>query len=558
MFANEVSRLKAQGLLPCMKVLEHCDPKTNEIKCCCRAAKASFQSEIISAAMKQEDGVHGVLCHLQQSLVWGVRRCSYLCEMIQSPVGIDCGAVMGLTLFALHQYLEYLKVSPPRMLSSLSSSRPSIRLAAVQIIFRSDPANNCLYHDMMHSFPAAPDNESNIKNNKKEKKNNSSSNSNGVDCLPPPLPHPGASSQNGNIDIEWFTEHLTYHQCLGLYSDNQQSVLRVWDHSHWIPYIERDSDRLLSNGILAIRVTPYHGNDNKTTTEEEESSDPPVVFWEGKLRIPFHQWVDLDHSDQKKTRSGTKLGRITSEIYPLTSKTHLSSSLRKITSTTSTTANPSVVATTHPRHGFLPIKKSNDNNNNSLGEDRVLVYVSACHMGSGPYPGTAVARSLRFWMNREETSRRRGGEREPGGRNEEYEEQEQDQVNGNNCSSNLPKELKLIGVDDLESDPLAGLVDPVFDSTRNLVSLGKMRKKPPAHHHYNHHRNQDQCLPFKSQKDIEKDNLWEVVVDMLYPVSVDKEKTFPFFIPVRRIVSFTIIVLIILFLSFSFLFKIVY
>jgi hypothetical protein len=534
MFANEVSRLKAQGLLPCMKVLEHCDPKTNEIKSCCRAAKASFQNEIISAAMKQEDGVHGVLCHLQQSLVWGVRRCSYLCEMIQSPVGIDCGAVMGLTLFALHQYLEYLKVSPSRMISSsLSSSRPSIRLAAVQFIFRSDSANNCLYHDMMHSLPpsscsAAPNN----------------SNSNGVGCpsFPPP-PAPGTSYQNGNIDIEWFTEHLTYHQCLGLYSEEEQSVLRVWDHSHWIPYIERDSDRLLSNGILAIRVTPYHGNDNNKITieeeDEEDCSDPQVVFWEGKLRIPFHEWVDLGHNDKSKARSGRELGRITSEIYPLTSNTHLlsPSSFKKTTTTTST---PATVVASHPRHGFPAVKKNNNNNYNSssLREDRVLVYVSACHMGSGPYPGTAVARSLRFWMNREKTNRR-------------GEEDEDHQGDGDHyCSSYLPKELKLIGVDDLESDPLAGLVDPVFDSTRNLVSLGKMRKKPPAHHHH--------CLglglPFKQQKDIEADNLWEVVVDMLYPVvpAVDKEKTFPFFIPVRRIVSFKLMIVLNHFCSVQF------
>eukprot|EP01031_Cornospumella_fuschlensis_P026784 gene26784-32363_t len=115
----------------------------------------------------------------------------------------------------------------------------------------------------------------------------------------------------------------------------------------------------------------------------------------------------------------------------------------------------------------------------SEGKDHELVvFISGCHMSVNPMTGVGLARSLRTWFS---------------------------------DSPQLFSRLVLVGVDDATSDPLCGLVDPVFDAVRSMMVYGKLRSRDAIPF--------SEALPLVSNKpngrEVEDEEFWQAVISML-------------------------------------------
>ncbi len=242
----------------------------------------------------------------------------------------------------------------------------------------------------------------------------------------------------------WTTENLCYHQCVGLFSSDSK-LLRIWDFDGWLYY---DTEKqCLGSGIVSIRITP-------TVYGHHHSSINNVLLWDGVLPIPFGVWVDCFVEAFDGRFSTSPGGKILQKVGPLL---------------------------------YPPMKKSNFSSDNIQSDDVnypasvVRIYISSCHMSSTPFPGIGVARCLRFWHALGCVDHSSGNVKSLG-------------------SIMRPSSLILIGVDDMDADPLCGLTDPCFDSTKDLMILSQMRRSSSKRSEF---------------QDLASSRLWDEIREML-------------------------------------------
>jgi hypothetical protein len=289
-------------------------------------------------------------------------------------------------------------------------------------------------------------------------------------------------------------------------------MLRIWDYDGWFPLDKEQQCE--ESGIVSIKVTPYHpsrvafatshyedfGAQLLSDTVAHNHGDHKPLLWDGLLSIPIGTWVNLN--DEKiKRESLTSCGDL---IAPMGDCCDTDKFLHE------------VAALMYPPIKKHPVASFQSIGGGCMTDDEqaanlspaplalsVTAYMTSCHMSSTPFPGIGIARSLRSWQCTQPLH---------------------PLVNANNflCFQVQPKSLTLIGVDDMDADPLCGLTDPCFDSTKDLMILGQMRRS---------------CSKWSSFNDLECIQLWNEVVEMLN-VRNNEENCCSFFIPVSQLFAF--------------------
>lgn len=284
-----------------------------------------------------------------------------------------------------------------------------------------------------------------------------------------------------NHHWQWITDNLCYHQCVGFYSPTTR-CLRIWDYDGWFQ-IDKDH-QCEASGIVSIKVTPYQPKvlDAALKDLQWSSVDEEPLLWDGITKIPMNQWVNIlevnndivvsDHNGQDNKKY---LQEIASNMYP-TISSNVKSSTNECLSNGESSINDKVMVS-------------------------VTAFMSSCHMSSTPFPGIGVARSLRSWQLQAPLH---------------------NLVDENTFLGFIvqPKTMHIVGVDDMDSDPLCGLTDPCFDSTKDLMVLGQLRRSSSRWSNFN---------------DLECTHLWNEVVEMMNSNN-DGDDSFSFFIPVSCVI----------------------
>lgn len=454
---DEINRLKSKRIPLCETVDLHRNMR-GELAPCCASCMSSFRSSIVAAASRYSDGMQGVLSYVQDHYAWGVVRCRFLCDMMQHPAELDCGACTALALLALEIYLQHAEAA--RLDVPLPHVHRSTGLAVVEVVQRVDPADMGLAREKLKDLygRSAPQYDS------------------------------------------WIEDHHCYHKCPGLYSTDTLRLL-LWDFSTWMTQ-QHDPDVAL-HAIVAMRVTLHRQGGQK--------SEPTMLTWADTIRVPVGQWVDLTvsraspdsvlESFQMPALEGALFGALP-PISPVSlirrshsrmAKDEIVASMFRPSSRCS--LNPEC-ADDDARHVDLSLK----------------VFISGCHMSANPMPGVGVARSLRSWMRLA---------RQP------------------NDSRWRPRELLLVGVDDVWVDSMSGIVDPVFDGARSLQAMGYMHMRRFNDSHLSTLSLSEAVNTLKDQQ-LEDQALWDAVVDMVVaPTRVpdgtinDSLNSFNVYLPVR-------------------------
>ncbi|RYG66549.1 hypothetical protein EON64_09530 [archaeon] len=207
---QDVNALIAEKFTPSIEVLMH-KTSAGKLCSCCKAARATFRSSIIAAAGRSADGVYGVLMHLSRFFSWGITFPHFLCEILQAPRDLDCGAMTALAIYALQLYADHVRC---RGIPELTAVVDDLVLCNVQLIFRDDPSNvSLLLRDIQSKF--------------------------------------GPSVTGFS---RWLKGNCMYHQCLGLFRRSSKQLL-VWDYGKFeIPnssIVKIDSSIL---GVAAVKV----------------------------------------------------------------------------------------------------------------------------------------------------------------------------------------------------------------------------------------------------------------------------------------------------------------
>lgn len=347
MLVDEVIALQAQGFEPCTEVLIHRDLGTDDVLPCCCAAKAAFRIAVIASSKAHEDGLEGVLSFLQRSFSWGFKRCKYMCEILAFSQDIDCGAGMGIALLALREYFNHVQSSSRVVASgSFGVGRGQLTLVAVQLIRKSDPANNNMYRMLLYE-QSANDNVA-------------------------------IDEDSSTPELEWMTSNLHYHQCVGIYSTASKH-LQVWDYSGWCKYDEHG--QCPESAILSARIMKYDSSSGKFDW----------ALWDGKFYIPFGEWINLPGAQVVEAPSKSSFGKCIRKIRSNNDLRHDLLCKRLLPSLYATTGHDFSTTSIYPDKQWLQTLSTNS--------FMVTAHVTACHMSSSPLPGLGIARSLRSWVS---------------------------------------------------------------------------------------------------------------------------------------------------------------
>eukprot|EP01031_Cornospumella_fuschlensis_P039178 gene39178-47669_t len=261
---QDVSALIAEDFSPSMQVYLH-KTSAGKLCSCCKAAHATFKASVIAAAGRSDDGLHGVLSHLTRVFRWGICFPHFLCEMLQTPQELDCGAMTALAMLAVQLYVEHVRCqgSPAQI-----ASAEDLVVCNVQLVFRDDPSNvSLLLREVQARFGA-----------------------------------------NSSLYNRWLRGGCMYHQCLGLCRRSSRQLL-VWDYGK----LEMSDSSVFqgAGGVLGIAAIKVNMADGKARE---------MLRWQGHTHVVANEWNVLQtqsSSSESTTQSSSAQSSLVGSPTPL-------------------------------------------------------------------------------------------------------------------------------------------------------------------------------------------------------------------------------------------------
>ena len=424
---------------------------TGNISSCCAASRAVLQSV---ASANSTSGVSGIFSYLQSKYSWGIRRCEYLCDAVEHANEADCGARAQVAMELIQAHLSQYHSA-----SCICPRGDCLCVAHVELILRQDELDVTLFKndlDKMYAHCSTPTQLAYLKG--------------------------------------WLGNSCCYHRCVGLYSTGQR-YLRVWDFGEWLTY---SSSRSMQPGsVLAIRVTPLplahdcatqdsNGIANGCFTSACVEQDTATCgisewfLWDGEAKLRGGVWEPIGictlsdgGDDRGHTIQGTQ--QQSTSTQPLTVPSHVD-----ILASIYATGTCSVTSTPPPVHSLRD--RSIGNTSIKAGAPPMVtveVYISGCHMSENPGAGVGIARALRSAKNLRvaypyvpsTATDAWEGTTAPSSRDTHVPPYGPGAEGSGErfVSLTTPSLLKLVAVDDIDTDIFSGVTDPVFDICRSII-----------------------------------------------------------------------------------------